>query len=215
MMPAVCIVGKSKAGKTTLVEQLILEFKKRGYKIAAVKHAPEAIDVDIPGKDSWRFAQAGSDAVLASSSTKLTLIKNTDCDASIDEILRIIGGGVDLVLMEGFKKGKVPKIEVHRKELGDDLACPVQMLSAVVSNEPLEIDVPQFSPDDTEGIADFIEENFIFRTESDISVFVNGEQISMHPFVKEVMAKPLLAAVSTLKGVGKIKNLDISIRNKP
>ena len=215
MVPAVCIVGKSKAGKTTIVEQLILEFKKRGYKIAAVKHAPEAIDIDMLGKDSWRFAQVGSDAVLASSSTKLTLMKNTDRDADIDEILRIIGGGVDLVLMEGFKKGKAPKIEVHRKELGDDLVCPAQVLSAVVSDELLEIDVPQFSLEDIEGIADFIEENFIFRTESDISLFVNGAQISTHPFVKEVIAKPILAAVSILKGVGKIKSLDISIRNKP
>ena len=215
MVPAVCIVGKSKAGKTTIIEQLILEFKRRGYKIAVVKHASEMLDIDTPGKDSWKFAQVGSDAILVSSAIKLAFIKNTDHDSSIDEILRIIGGGFDLVLMEGFKKGKAPKIEVHRKELGDDLACPVQVLSAVVSDEPLEIDVPQFSPEDTNGIADFIEESFVSRTESDIALFVNGEQMSVNTFVEEIIAKSILAAVSTLKGVGKIKSLDISIRNNP
>jgi len=214
MLPAVCIVGKSRVGKTTLIEQLVQEFKKRGYRVVAVKHAPEGIDVDMPGKDSWRFAQAGSDAVLVSSAIKLAFVKNTDYDSSIDEILRIIGGGFDLVLMEGFTKGKIPKIEVHRKELGSDLVCPPAALSAVVSDEPLDIDAPQFLLRDTRGIANFIENNFISQSESDISLFVNGEEISMNSFVKEIIAKPILAVVSTLKGAGKMKNLDISIRNK-
>ncbi|PJB47286.1 MAG: molybdopterin-guanine dinucleotide biosynthesis protein B [Chloroflexi bacterium CG_4_9_14_3_um_filter_45_9] len=215
MLPAVCIVGKSKVGKTSLIEQLVQEFKKRGYKVVAVKHAPEGMDIDMPGKDSWRFAQAGSDAVLVSSAIKLAFVKNTDYDSSIDEILRIVGGGFDLVLMEGFTKGKLPKIEVHRKELGSDLVCPPAALSAVVSDEPLDIDAPQFSLSDTKGIADFIEKNFISRGESDTSLWVNGEWVATNPFVREIIAKVILAMVSTLKGMEKMKNLDISIRNKP
>jgi len=215
MLPVVSIVGKSEAGKTALVERLIAEFKKRGYRVATVKHSPGGIEIDKPGKDSWKFAQAGSDAVVVSSPDKLVLIKSMEHDPNMEEILRVIGGDFDLVLVEGFKKGKAPKIEVYRRELGEDLACPPEILSAIVSDEPLDLDVPQFSLNDTSAIADFIEENFVFQAGGDTSLFVNGKQVFIKPFVKDVIARVLLAMVSTLKGVGEVKNLDISIRNKP
>ena len=214
MVPAVCIVGKSKVGKTTLVEQLISDFKGRGYRVAAVKHASDEVNIDMPGKDTWRFARAGSDAVLASSASRLAFIKNTERDSSIGEILRIIGGEVDLVLIEGFKKGKAPKIEVHRKELGGGLVCPPAVLSAVASDETLDIDVPQFPLGDIKGIADFIQDNFISQGKSDISLWVNGEWVPTSPFVRQIITKTILGMVSTLKGVTKIRSLDISIRNK-
>ena len=215
MLPTVSIVGKSGAGKTELIERLIAEFKRRGYRVATVKHSPGGMEMDKPGKDSWKFAEAGSDAVVASSPDKLVLLRSTDHDSRVDEILHVIGGDFDLVLVEGFKKGKAPKIEVHRKELGDDLLCPAKVLSAIVTDEPLDIDVPQFSPSDSQAIADFIEKNFVFEAESDTSLFINGKQVFIKSFVKDIIAKVLLAMVSTLKGVGKIRNLDISIRNKP
>lgn len=215
MCPVVSIVGKSGAGKTALIENLIAEFKRRGYRVATVKHSPGGIEIDKPGKDSWKFAQTGSDAVVISSPDKLVMVKNVDHDPNIEEILRVIGGDFDLVLAEGFKKGKAPKIEVHRRESGEDLVCSPKILSAIVSDEPLDLDVPQFSLNDTSAIADFIEENFVFQAKGDISLFVNGKQVFIKPFVKDVIARVLLAMVSTLRGVGKVKNLDISIRNKP
>lgn len=215
MCPVVSIVGKSGSGKTALTESLIAEFKKRGYRVATVKHSPGGIEIDKPEKDSWKFAQAGSDAVVISSPDKLVLVKSVDHDSNIEEILRVIGSDFDLVLVEGFKKGKAPKIEVYRRELGEDLVCPPEILSAIVSDEPLDLDVPQFSLNDTSAIADFIERDFILQAEGDTSLFVNGKQVFIKPFVKDVIAKALLAMVSTLKGVGEVKNLDISIRNKP
>jgi len=214
MTPVVSIVGKSGAGKTVLIERLISEFKRRGYRIAAVKHSPRSIDVDKPGKDSWTFAQAGSDAVVVSSPDKLVLIKSVDRDPTIEEILHIVGGEFDLVLVEGFRKGKAPKIEVHRRELGEDLLCSTRELAAIVTDGSFDTDVPQFPLTDTQAIADFIEENFILETEGDTFLFVNGKQVFMKPFVKDIIAKVLVAMVSTLKGVGNMKNLDISIRNK-
>lgn len=214
MAPVVSIVGKSGAGKTALMERLIAEFGKRGYRIAAVKHS-HGMEIDRPGKDSWRFAQAGSEVVAVSSPEKLAFIRSMDHDASIEEILHLIGSGFDLVLVEGFKRGSAPKIEVLNRELGDDLLCSVKGLSAVISNESLDIDVPQFFVDDTQAIADFIEKNFVLKTEGDITLFINGKQVFMKPFVKDIIAKALLAMVSTLKGVREIRSLDISIRNKP
>ncbi|MEA3442824.1 MAG: molybdopterin-guanine dinucleotide biosynthesis protein B [Chloroflexota bacterium] len=213
MCLAVCIVGKSSAGKTTIMEQLVRELKERGYKVAAVKHAPKEIAIDMPGKDSWRFAQAGSEAVLASSANKIAFVENTDRDYNVDEILRILGSRFDVVLMEGFKKGRAPKIEVHRKELGEELVCPAAVLSAVISDEPLAVDVPLFSFNDIKNIADFIEKNFLFQPERDVFLFINGKQIHMLPFVKDIIARVVLAIVSTLKGVGKVKGLDLSIRS--
>jgi molybdopterin molybdotransferase len=164
--PIVSIVGKSQSGKTVLMEQLIAEFKRRGYKIAALKHSRGGMEIDHPGKDSWRYAQAGSDAVLISSPDKLAFIKSVDHDLDIEEILPIVGPEFDLVLVEGFKKSKTPKIEVHRKELGDDLLCSPEELSAIVTDEPLDIDIAQLPWGDTVAVADFIEKNFVLESQS-------------------------------------------------
>jgi molybdopterin molybdotransferase len=165
--PIVSIVGRSESGKTLLMEQLITEFKRRGYRIAALKHSHCGdIEVDQPGKDTWKFAQAGSDAVCISSPLKLAFIKKSDHDLRAEEVLPIIGNEFDVVLVEGFKKSNLPKIEVHRKELGDDLLCLPEELSAIVTDGPLDSSladnykVPILSWADTAAIADFIENNF-------------------------------------------------------
>jgi len=214
MCSVVSIVGKSGVGKTALVEKLIVEFKKRGYRVATVKHSPGGIDIDKPGKDSWKFAEAGSDAVVISSPDRLVLVKRVEHDPNIEEILRVVGSDFDLALIEGFKKGKAPKVEVHRKELGSDFACPSKVLSAIVTDEFLDIDVPQFSVADIPAIADFIEKEFILQSKSDTSLFINGKQVFIKPFVKDIIAKALLAMVSTLKGVGEVRSLDISMKSE-
>jgi molybdopterin molybdotransferase len=160
-LPIVSIVGKSQSGKTVLMEQLIAEFKKRGYKVAALKHSRGGMEIDQPGKDSWKFAQAGSDTVCISSPDKLAFIKKLDHDLSIDEIMPIVGPEFDLVLAEGFRKSKIPKIEVHRKELGDDLLCSPEELSAIVTDGLLDTDIAQLPWGDTVAVADFIEKNFL------------------------------------------------------
>jgi molybdopterin molybdotransferase len=160
-LPIISIVGKSQSGKTVLMEKLIVEFKIRRYKVAALKHSRGGMEIDRPGKDSWRFAQAGSEAVLISSPDKLAFIKSVDHDLDIEEILPTFGSEFDLVLAEGFRKSKNPKIEVHRKELGDDLLCSPEELSAIVTDGPLDIDVAQLPWGDTVAVADFIEKNFL------------------------------------------------------
>jgi molybdopterin molybdotransferase len=165
-LPIVSIVGKSQSGKTVLMEQLIAEFKRRGYKVAALKHSRGGMEIDRPGKDSWRFTQAGSDAVLVSSPDKLAFIKSLDHDLNIEEILPIVGPEFDLILAEGFKKSKIPKIEVHRKELGDDLLCSSEELLAIVTDGLLDTDITQLPWGDTVAVADFIEKNFVLKSQS-------------------------------------------------
>jgi molybdopterin molybdotransferase len=165
-LPIVSIVGKSQSGKTMLMEQLIAEFKRRGYRVAALKHSRGGMEIDHPGKDSWRYAQAGSDAVLISSPDKLAFIKNLDHELSIGGILPIVGPEFDIILVEGFKKSKIPKIEVHRKELGDDLLCSPEELSAIVTDGSLDTDIPQLPWGDVVAVVDFIEKNFVLKSQS-------------------------------------------------
>lgn len=215
MFPVVSIVGKSGSGKTNLIERLIQEFKQRGYRVATVKHSSKEIDIDKPGKDSWRFAEAGSETVVTVSPDRLSLTRSLEHEPKIEEIMRTIGSDFDLVLIEGFRKGKAPKIEVHRKELGRELFCPAEILSAIVTDESLDVDVPQFPPSDTTAIADFIEKNLISHAKGDTTLFVNGKQIFIKAFIKDVIARTSIAMVSTLKGIGEIKSVDISIRKRP
>ena len=160
-MPVVLsVVGPSNSGKTTLLTSLIPELKRRGHRVAVAKHSVGDLDLDQPGKDSWRLAMAGSDAVVASGPRRLTLIKKVERDPTLEEVLSIVGDDYDLVLVEGFKRSKVPKVEVHRRVQGD-LVCHPEDLFAVVTDEPLDIPVPQFSVDQGEALADLIEDRFL------------------------------------------------------
>jgi molybdopterin-guanine dinucleotide biosynthesis protein B len=155
MPPIVCIVGRPKSGKTTLITKLISEFKRRGYKVATIKHVAHEFKLDTPGKDSWQHSQAGSECVILSSPHQVAIFQNVDHDLSPDELAQLIPINFDIVLAEGFKHSKELKIEVHRQKVGE-LACSPEELMAIITDERLPLDVPQFSLDDVSGIVDMI-----------------------------------------------------------
>ncbi len=160
-VPIVSIVGRSQSGKTVLMEHLIAEFKRRGYRVAALKHSGSHMEIDHPGKDSWRFARAGSDAILVSSPEKLAFVRNLKHEVGIDEIMRILGPDFDIILAEGFKKSKLPKLEVHRMQSGSKLSCSPGKLSAIISDGSPDTDIPLLPLGDAAAVADFIEQTFI------------------------------------------------------
>lgn len=160
MIPIVSVVGKSGAGKTTLLEKLIAELKRRGYRVATVKHDVHGFEIDRPGKDSWRLAQAGSDSVVIASPNRLALIKRLDREMALSEIAAFLTD-VDIILTEGYKRGNAPKIEVSRRERGGELLCTPDELVAIVSDQSFDLDVPQFGLDDTAGIVDLLEGTFL------------------------------------------------------
>jgi len=213
--PIISIVGKSEAGKTTLLEGLIIELERRGYKVAVIKHAGDDFELDKVGKDSWRLSQAGSGVVAVSSPHKLVVIKPMEREQSPRELSGFIGCNYDLMLTEGFRQGNNPKIEVHRKEQGKGLLCPSQQLLAVVTDEPLDVDVPQFSAGEIQRLADLIENRLKAEDkEDDVDLFINDVPIALNPFVNNFLAKTLLAMVSALKGVKRVKSLHIWLRRK-
>jgi molybdopterin-guanine dinucleotide biosynthesis protein B len=215
MVPVVSIVGKSGVGKTTVMEKLIAELKKRGYRVATLKHNVHGFDIDLEGKDTWRYAQAGSDTVAISSSHKIAIIRKVGHDHTLAELNRFIGTDFDIILAEGFKQDKAPKIEVHRQELGAELLCNKEELLAIATDERLEIDVPQYTLEDARGIADLIEKRFFDREQEDIvALYVNEEPIPLNTFVKSVISKTVLGMVSALKKVAQATSVDLSIRRK-
>lgn len=211
MPPVVSIVGKSKSGKTTIMEKLIAELKSRGYRVATVKHAPQESSFDEPGKDSWRHTQAGSEAAVISSSNKLVLIKPTSGEASLEQIAYLLGEDYDIILTEGFRHGNAPKIEVHRRQAGPPLAS-VKKLIAIATDEPLETKTRQFSLEDTKGLADLLEKGFILPQRERLSLYVNHTPIKLSVFPRQIISNILLALASSLKGVKKVKSLDIFYR---
>ena len=215
MVPIVCVVGKSGVGKTYVVEKLVAELKRRGYQVATIKHSASGFDLDQEGKDTWRHAQAGSDTVAISSPQKIAVIRKVDHDYTPAELQRFIGPDFDIILAEGFKQDKAPKIEVHRKEFGPDLLCTKEELLAIATDEKLKMDVPQYSLEDAPRLVDLIEERFFDREKEDtVTLFVNEEMIPVNPFVRSIITKTMVGMISALKKVSQATSIDISIRRK-
>ena len=167
MPPVISIVAKSGTGKTTLLEKLIAEMKRRGYRVAAVKHDAHRFEIDHEGKDSWRLSRAGADTMVITSPEKLALVKQypPDREPSLAETVAAYCNDVDIVFSEGFKKSPLPKIEVHRRECGDVLLCRGEehdpTLIAVASDSHLDVDVPLFDINDAQGLCDLIEKRYL------------------------------------------------------
>jgi molybdopterin-guanine dinucleotide biosynthesis protein MobB len=158
MIPIISIVGSSKSGKTTLIERLIPEFIKRGYRVATIKHHRGDFQIDHTGKDSWRHKEAGAHTVVISSPQKVALIEDASHDHSPDELANRFIQGVDIVITEGFKRAKYPKVEVFRQGVHPHpLAPELENVIAVVSDDPLPLDIPCLKLNDISGIADVIE----------------------------------------------------------
>jgi molybdopterin-guanine dinucleotide biosynthesis protein B len=160
VIPIISVVGKSGVGKTTFLEKLIAELKRRGHRVAAIKHDVHGFEIDQPGKDSWRLAQAGSDSVVIASPRRLALIKRLDEEMPLGEIAALLTD-IDIILTEGYKRGDAPKIEVSRQERGGELLCTPDELVAIVSDQSFDLDVPQFDLDGAGGIADLLERRFL------------------------------------------------------
>jgi molybdopterin-guanine dinucleotide biosynthesis protein B len=160
-IPIITIIGKSGAGKTTIIEKLIVELKHRNYQVATIKHhSHSGFDIDVPGKDSWRFAQAGSDYVIIASPDKIASYRLLDRELSLNEITAGVSD-VDIILVEGYSKSGKPTVEVLRAAINKELIGSRGEWIALVSDFPIDMDIPQFGLDDIQGIANLIEEKYL------------------------------------------------------
>ena len=152
------ITGWKNSGKTHLMERLVAEFKSRSLSVSTIKNAHHGFDVDQPGKDSFRHRQAGAQEVLIASETRWVLIhENTDeLQPSLTDLIKKMSK-VDLVLVEGFKQERHPKIEVVRKARDQKLISEKDpTILAVASDVDISTEKTCINLNDTIGIANFI-----------------------------------------------------------
>ena len=150
--------GWSGSGKTTLIEKLIPLFVQRGLKVALIKHAHHTFDVDQPGKDSYRHRQAGCTEVLVSSSRRWALVHELRGapEPGFAELLEQLSPA-DLVLVEGFKRERLPKLEVYRAITGEPLLHPEDKdIVAIASDAPVATNLPQLDLNDPPAVAGFV-----------------------------------------------------------
>ena len=213
MIPIISVVGKSDIGKTTLIEKLLPELTRRGYRIATVKHDIHGFEVDREGKDSWRHKQAGAHTVVISSPQKVALIRDVEKDLTLEEIREKFIQDVDLILSEGYKKDTQPKIEVFRKGKYKELLCTKEdNLIAIASDQTFDIGVSCFFLDDVKGLADFIEKKFLTQNErKEVTLKVNGKTIPLNPFVKGFLSATVKGMLTSLKGCDSPTQIEIRI----
>ncbi len=161
-LPLLGIAAWSGTGKTTLLERLLPALRERGLRVAVIKHAHHAFDVDQPGKDSHRLRQAGAEPILVASRARVALMMETPDreEADLAELIEMVRPQrPDLVLVEGFKAWPLPKLELYREAVGKPLrAAEDAWIVAVASDgEPaLPDDVERLDLNDPERLADWI-----------------------------------------------------------
>jgi len=148
------VTGWKNAGKTTLVERLVVELVRRGLTVNTIKHGHHDLDVDQPGRDSWRHRAAGATEVAVVGGHRYAIMREQE-DASLAEVLARLAPA-DLVLIEGFKREQHLKIEV-RAGTGKPMAPDDPRIVAIAADErPADAALPWFRRDDIAGIADFV-----------------------------------------------------------
>ena len=163
MTAAICIVGRKNAGKTSLIERLLPELLARGRRVATIKHDAHDFEIDLPGKDTWRHRQAGSGTTIISSSSKIAMVRLTEREAEVEELLKFVDRSYDLVLVEGLRRSPLPKILVHRQELPAEQPHLLGEVWAVVSDGEPEVEpsAPRFRLDHVADLADLIERRLL------------------------------------------------------
>ena len=150
--------GWSGSGKTTLIEQLIPRFVQRGLSVSLIKHAHHRFDIDHPGKDSWRHRQAGCKEVLVSSDTRWVVMHELrgEPEPPLDEQIKRISP-CDLLLIEGYKRYPMPKLEIWRRENAKPLLHPQdEHIVAIAADSGVETRLPRFDLNDYDAIGDFV-----------------------------------------------------------
>lgn len=159
-MNSICFVGKSGTGKTTLIVKVIENLSNKGYKIGTIKHHNHTTHFDQEDKDTYKHYMAGAQKVIISSPAGYGVFVKVEEELTLEQIMQL-HKDMDLVIVEGFKREGVNKIEIVRKERSYDRICSDEEVIAVVSNIEIDTQKPCFGIEDIGNICNFIEKNFL------------------------------------------------------
>ncbi len=158
MSKLLIVVGHSGSGKTTLVEKLLREFCARDLRVATIKHAHHKVELDTPGKDSYRYKRAGAVMSMLVTTNQLQLVADAVESREPEQLAARFLGEAELVLAEGFSQSKGAKIEVLRRAIGKPPRCSIEdgLIALVTDMAEVYPELPHFALEDVEGIARFI-----------------------------------------------------------
>lgn len=164
-IPVVAVVGKGDSGKTTFVEKVIRELTARGVRVATVKHHLHDYEIDVPGKDSWRHARAGSVVAMVSSPEKFSMVRRVESELLLEEIADFAAAAeCQILIAEGYKVSGVDRIEVSRLgRSAEPLSSQPGDAIAIVTDNPnlVSLGIPLYGLDDTVGVADFLHSRYL------------------------------------------------------
>lgn len=153
-IPVIAFAAYSGTGKTTVIEKLICQLKKKGLRLAVIKHDGHSFEIDHEGKDSWRFSHAGADITIISSAEKMAYIEQREL--SLQEQIHMVHD-VDLILVEGYKNENLPQIGIARAATGKGFTAePNRFIALITDIIDIKTDKPCFGLDEIEEIANFI-----------------------------------------------------------
>ena len=161
MQIVISIVGHSGSGKTTLVEKLVRELSGRGLHIATIKHAHHKVELDTPGKDSYRYKEAGAAMSMLLTRDALQLVADAHDDREPAQLARRFMSEADIVLAEGFSHAPGAKIEVLRRACAQPPRCEIadSLIAMVTDMDEIYPQLPHFGLEDVAGISRFMLEH--------------------------------------------------------
>lgn len=201
-MKIFAFVGHSKSGKTQLIERLIPELKKRGHRVAVIKHSSHGFDFDLEGKDSWRLMNSGATGVALVSPDQLATVQRKR-EMDIRSIASQYFRDIDIVLVEGGRReANLKKIEVLKRGGAEKVECPLEELIAVISDKKVAVDAPVFHPDQIGKIADFLEKGSEERA-AHVALDIDGTSIPLNAFVQKIFENTIWGMATSLEGLKK------------
>ncbi len=210
MLPILLVAGKRKSGKTTLIENLIPVFVKKGYRVATIKHDVHGFEIDIPGKDTFRHREAGARITIISSPDKVAMVEQRDKELDFEEILERFIEDVDLVIAEGYKSHPYPKIEVYDGK--ERILEGDENLIAVVGRNIKDEKIAVFDPEDYERIAEYVEEKVIKPYQkTNLWLFINDRYVPLKDFIRTMFTEIISGMLKALKKVGEPKKVVIKV----
>lgn len=215
MVPVVFVVGEAKAGKTSLITALLAELKAQGYRVGVIKHSSHSFSFEPEGKDTARFAEAGAEMVIFASPEKSIFIYPQEQEKSWEELLSQVQG-VDLVLGEGYRWEKGPKILVYRTETREPLSLPEldpKEFLAIVSDKILSSPIPCFLFSEVPNLAGYLIAEYLETATSSDLTSPEAKGTRFTP-VTEDFFKPTPPDLTHLDAQGKARMVDITAKEE-
>ncbi len=214
MVPIISFIARPNHGKTTLLEKLLAEFRRRDLCIGVIKHHVHDFEFDKEGKDTWRHKQAGAHTVILSSPSGIGMTRDVEYDMPIPELVARYFPDMDLVLTEGYKWEAYPKVEVFRRAIGGEpLAGRNESWAAFVSDADIATDLPCFGLDDIGHLADFLIASYIKARKVSSSLQCADRPIALSTAEAKHLENVVLTTLAALRPDEDFRDICLTIHN--